>query len=142
VDGDLSVAAVLQLQLTAVRQTYSTSELRMVGLERLEGTSIVVVSVNQRPVCLVDCEHFGCLDMISSERETGGARGSGISYQVTAPHCHPVPHAGYYERSKEVAAIAIAALQEHKARVDSVANEKLADDNLAGGTALIATLED
>ena len=113
-----SVQEVLHLQLKAVREKFSERELTMMGLERLEGTSEVVVSINRRPICLVETEHFGCLDMISSERETGGSRGSGNRYDVTSPHCHPVPHARYYSRSKEIHNVAVAAIKEYKARVD------------------------
>jgi hypothetical protein len=78
----------------------------------------VVVVVNQRPICLVEPEHFGCVDMISSEREMGGSRGSSNRYDVTSPHCHPVPKAEYYSRSTAISDVAVTALKEHKARVD------------------------
>lgn len=128
VNGETSVAKVLELQLKAVSETYSESDLKMMGLERLEGSSVVVVAVNQRPMCMVDTEHFGCLDMISSERETGGSRGSGNRYEVTSPHCHPVPNADCFSGSKAIAAVAIAAIEEHKSRVDKEGGGDLKDD--------------
>ena len=115
-----SVPHVFALQLTEVRETYSNRDLTMMGLERLEGTSVVVVSVNQRPICTIEIEHFGCLDMISSEREMGGSRGSSNRYDVTSPHCHPVPNACYYAHSKAINAVAVAAMKEHKDRVDQM----------------------
>ena len=84
-----SVPEVLELQLKAVRETHVPNDLTLMGLERLESASVVVVSANKRPVCVTDTEHFGCLDMISSERETGGSRGCSDNYEVTSPHCHP-----------------------------------------------------
>jgi hypothetical protein len=114
-----SVPEVLELQLKAVRETYVPNDLTLMGLERLEHASVVVVSANKRPVCVIDTEHFGCLDMISSERETGGSRGCSDNYEVTSPHCHPVPHARYYEQSPEINKVARDAMREHKARVDA-----------------------
>ena len=90
----------------------------MMGLERQVGTSVVVVSVNQRPICLVEPEHFGCLDMITSEREMGGSRGSSNRYDVTSPHCHPVPNASYCGVSDKIRAVAVGAVKEYKARVE------------------------
>lgn len=74
------------------------------------------MTVSQRPVCLMEPEHFGCLNMISSERKTGGSRGSGNRCEVTSPHCHPIPHACC---SNVIATVANTAMKEHKARVDA-----------------------
>ena len=118
VDENLSIREVLCLQLETIRDSVTASDLKMMGLERRLGTSIVVVILNQREICAVEPEHFGCLDMVSSERETGGSRGSGNRYEVSTPHCHPVPHMHFHLQSPEIARVAIMAMKELKAKVD------------------------
>jgi len=118
VDENLSIRQVLFLQLDRIRDSVTDTDLQMMGLERRLGTSIVVVILNKREICAVEPEHFGCLDMVSSERETGGSRGSGNRYEVSTPHCHPVPHMHFHLLSPEIARVAIMAMKELKAKVD------------------------
>jgi hypothetical protein len=106
-----SMQEVLGVQLDHVR-TNSDQELAMVGLERGPAGE-VFISINKRPLCVLEPEHWGCLHMITSERGAGGSRGTGVSYAVTAPHCHPVRHANF--RSS----IANASIKEYKAKVES-----------------------
>jgi hypothetical protein len=62
-------------------------------------------------VCILEIEHWCCLDFIYTERGAGGSRGLGNQYGVTFPHCHPVPSQNCSNT------IAVSAIQEFKCNV-------------------------
>ena len=69
----------------------SDEELELAGLRRDD--QVVVVAINGRPLCRIEPEHWGCIVYGNTERRPGRSRGCGNRYEVTSPHCAPVPNA-------------------------------------------------
>jgi hypothetical protein len=70
-DGMTTPQQMLVQQLDYVKDR-PTSELKLVGME-LHKEEGVFVSDNHRPVCILDTEHWGCLDFSYTERGAGGS---------------------------------------------------------------------
>ena len=64
--------------MTSLLEKYSSLkpvQLRMLGLRRLGGSTTVVVSLNDLPLCATDCEHGCCMQYLIVERSPGGTKG-------------------------------------------------------------------
>jgi hypothetical protein len=90
VGNQYTTQEVLALQLETTK-TSDSNELAMIGVEKADDGTITI-SQNERTLCILEPEHWGCLDYTVIERAPGGSRGLGIRYEVSFPHCHPIRH--------------------------------------------------
>ncbi len=85
-------------------------DLALLGCERItdeDGQQVVVVSLNQRPINLLEAEHMSCKLFILFERIPGGARSKGRLLAYQSPYCHPIRNWKYSHKTTGVADCAL-----------------------------------